>query len=82
MAKVVNDNIKIIENRTLEDKKLIDDVFVVVNRVKHGYYSQLIKEDTSDEILTTLKDNIQRYDKLYKTKLYTSKQYIRRVCKV
>ncbi|MCT7512707.1 methyl-accepting chemotaxis protein [Aliarcobacter cryaerophilus] len=58
MAKVVNDNIKIIENRTLEDKKLIDDVFVVVNRVKHGYYSQLIKEDTSDEILTTLKDNI------------------------
>ena len=35
----------------MEDKKLIDDVFVVVNRVKHGYYSQLIKEDTSDEIL-------------------------------
>ncbi|WNL15892.1 methyl-accepting chemotaxis protein [Arcobacter cryaerophilus gv. pseudocryaerophilus] len=58
MAKVINDNIKLIENRTLEDKKLIDDVFVVVNRVKHGYYSQLIKEDTSDEILTTLKDNI------------------------
>ena len=28
MAKVVNDNIKIIENRTLEDKRLIDDVFV------------------------------------------------------
>ncbi|MCT7504585.1 methyl-accepting chemotaxis protein [Aliarcobacter cryaerophilus] len=58
MAKVINDNIKLIENRTLEDKKLIDDVFVVVDRVKHGYYSQLIKEDTSDEILTTLKDNI------------------------
>ncbi|HKM18971.1 MAG TPA: methyl-accepting chemotaxis protein [Aliarcobacter sp.] len=58
MAKVINNNIKIIENRTLEDKKLIDDVFIVVNRVKHGYYSQLIKEDTSDEILTTLKDNI------------------------
>ncbi len=58
MAKVVNDNIKIIENRTLEDKKLIDDVFVVVNRVKHGYYSQLIKEDTSDEILSTLKNSI------------------------
>ncbi|QNM89383.1 methyl-accepting chemotaxis protein [Aliarcobacter cryaerophilus] len=58
MAKVVNENIKIIENRTLEDKRLIDDVFVVVNRVKHGYYSQLIKEDTSDEILTTLKNNI------------------------
>jgi hypothetical protein len=52
------DNIKIIENRTLEDKKLIDDVFVVVNRVKHGYYSQLIKEDTSDEILSTLKNSI------------------------
>ncbi|MFY9078280.1 methyl-accepting chemotaxis protein [Aliarcobacter cryaerophilus] len=58
MAKVINDNIKVIENRTLEDKKLIDDVFVVVNRVKHGYYSQLIQEDTSDEILTTLKNNI------------------------
>ena len=58
MAKVVNDNIKVIENRTLEDKKLIDDVFVVVNRVKHGYYSQLIKEDTSDEILSTLKNSI------------------------
>ncbi|PRM90895.1 chemotaxis protein [Aliarcobacter cryaerophilus] len=58
MAKIVNDNIKVIENRTLEDKKLIDDVFVVVNRVKHGYYSQLIKEDTSDEILSTLKDSI------------------------
>jgi methyl-accepting chemotaxis protein len=58
MAKVINENIKLIENRTLEDKKLIDDVFVVVNRVKHGYYSQLIKEDTSDEILTTLKNNI------------------------
>ena len=58
MAKVVNDNIKIIENRTLEDKRLIDDVFVVVSRVKHGYYSQLIKEDTSDEILSTLKNSI------------------------
>ena len=58
MAKVVNENIKLIENRTLEDKKLIDDVFVVVNRVKHGYYSQLIKEDTSDEILSTLKNSI------------------------
>ncbi|MDX9814846.1 MAG: methyl-accepting chemotaxis protein [Sulfurimonadaceae bacterium] len=58
MAKVVNDNIKLIENRTLEDKRLIDDVFVVVNRVKHGYYSQLIKEDTSDEILSTLKNSI------------------------
>mgnify|MGYP003513476950 FL=1 len=58
MAKVVNENIKIIENRTLEDKRLIDDVFVVVNRVKHGYYSQLIKEDTSDEILSTLKNSI------------------------
>ena len=58
MAKVINDNIKLIENRTLEDKKLIDDVFVVVNRVKHGYYSQLIKEDTSDEILSTLKNSI------------------------
>ena len=58
MAKVVNDNIKLIENRTLEDKKLIDDVFVVVNRVKRGYYSQLIKEDTSDEILSTLKNSI------------------------
>ena len=58
MAKVVNENIKLIENRTLEDKRLIDDVFVVVNRVKHGYYSQLIKEDTSDEILSTLKNSI------------------------
>ena len=58
MAKVVNENIKIIENRTLEDKRLIDDVFVVVNRVKHGYYSQLIIEDTSDEILSTLKNSI------------------------
>ena len=29
MAKVVNDNIKIIENRTLEDKKLIDDVLLL-----------------------------------------------------
>ena len=59
MAKVINDNIKLIENRTLEDKKVIDDVFVVVNRVKHGYYSQLIKEDTSDVILTTLKSHLQ-----------------------
>ncbi|MGJ0321985.1 methyl-accepting chemotaxis protein [Aliarcobacter cryaerophilus] len=58
MAKVLNENIKIIENRTLEDKRLIDDVFVVVSRVKHGYYSQLIKEDTSDEILSTLKNSI------------------------
>ncbi|WP_198304421.1 methyl-accepting chemotaxis protein [Arcobacter vandammei] len=58
MAKMVNENIEKVESSILEDKKLLDDVFVVVERVKHGYYSQLIKEESSDEVLTTLKNSI------------------------
>ncbi|MDX4057351.1 methyl-accepting chemotaxis protein [Aliarcobacter skirrowii] len=58
MAKLINSNIEKIENSTLEDKKLLDDVFNVVNRVKQGYYSQLIKENSTNETLSTLKNSI------------------------
>ena len=58
MAKLINSNIEKIENSTLEDKKLLDDVFNVVNRVKQGYYSQLIKENSTNDTLSTLKNSI------------------------
>jgi methyl-accepting chemotaxis protein len=58
MAKIVNANIEKIENSILEDKKFLEDVFVVVNRVKHGWYSQLINENTTDQTLLALKNSI------------------------
>ena len=58
MAKIINANIEKTENAILQDKKLIDDVFVVVGRVKQGYYSQLISHNTSNETLETLKEAV------------------------
>jgi methyl-accepting chemotaxis protein len=41
-----------------EDKLLIDDASVVINRVKNGWYSQKIEVDTSDPTLNALKEGI------------------------
>jgi len=58
MANLINENVKNIQNNLEEDKKLIDDASIVISRVKHGWYSQLIEEKTSNKTLAILKDGI------------------------
>ena len=58
MAQVVNENIINIENNIQEDTKLILDVSTVANRVKNGWYSQLIEQETSNQTLNRLKTDI------------------------
>ncbi|MAC84137.1 MAG: hypothetical protein CL624_08380 [Arcobacter sp.] len=58
MATIVNSNIELIKNNFEEDNKLIDDASIVINKVKHGWYSQHIEESTNNPTLTILKDGI------------------------
>ena len=58
MAKLVNENIQNIENNLNEDKKLLDDASIVINKVKHGWYSQTIETQSTNETLMQLKDGI------------------------
>ena len=58
MANIVNGNIQLIKQNLDEDKKLIDDASIVINRVKHGWYSNHIEASTSNETLIILKDGI------------------------
>ena len=58
MATIVNSNIQSIKNSFDEDNKLIDDASIVINKVKHGWYSQHIEASTSNPTLVVLKDGI------------------------
>ncbi|MBP6713266.1 MAG: methyl-accepting chemotaxis protein [Aliarcobacter sp.] len=58
MANVINENIILTQNNLKEDQKLIDDVSIVISRVKHGWYSQSIQAETSNQTLNILKDGI------------------------
>ena len=58
MANVINENIILTQNNLKEDQKLIDDVSIVISRVKHGWYSQSIQAQTSNQTLNILKDGI------------------------
>ena len=58
MANIINENIIKTQNLIEEDQKLIDDASIVISRVKHGWYSQLIEAKTSNQTLNTLKDGV------------------------
>ena len=58
MATIVNSNIQSIKETFDDDNKLIDDASVVINKVKHGWYSQHIEASTSNPTLVVLKDGI------------------------
>ena len=58
MANVINENIILTQHNLKEDQKLIDDVSIVISRVKHGWYSQSIQAETSNQTLNILKDGI------------------------
>ena len=58
MALLINENIKEVQKNIHEEQKLIDDASVVINRVKHGWYSQHITAQCSDPALNELKVGI------------------------
>jgi methyl-accepting chemotaxis protein len=70
MATIVNSNIQSIKNSFDQDNKLIDDASIVINKVKHGWYSQHIEASTSNPTLTILKDGIN--DMIEATKSHIS----------
>jgi len=58
MATLINENITEVQKTLSDDQKLIDEASVVIQRVKHGWYSQLIETNTSNKTLNTLKDGV------------------------
>ena len=58
MANVINENIKLTQNTLVDDQKLIDNASIVISRVKHGWYSQVIEAQTSNPTLNILKDGV------------------------
>jgi methyl-accepting chemotaxis protein len=53
-----NNYLQSIDAGLIEDKKLIDDAKIVMGRVKHGWYSQLIETSTSNQSLEEFKNGV------------------------
>jgi len=53
-----NEYLQKIDEGIKEDQILIEDAKVVVNRVKHGWYSQLIEKNTSSPSLNEFKNEV------------------------
>ncbi len=58
MAKEVNKNIKLVQQNIKIDEELIADAQVVMNRVKKGWYSQLIEKSSSNTDLENFKNDV------------------------
>ncbi|RXJ66402.1 chemotaxis protein [Halarcobacter ebronensis] len=58
MAKVINENILNTKKIFDEDNALISDAKMVIQRVKNGWYSQLIEKSTSNSSLEEFKQNV------------------------
>ena len=58
MARVVNENIKITQDIIEQDDKLIQDAKVIIDRVKHGWYSDTINSSTQNRSLNEFKDSV------------------------
>ena len=58
MAHLLNSNVQKIQTVLQEEQKLIDEASVVIGRVKHGWYSQHIQMQTSNQTLSVLKEGI------------------------
>ena len=66
MAKMVNENIQKIESTIEDDKNLIQEAKSTINRVKHGWYSQLISTSTSNNSLEDFKNDVNEMIKATK----------------
>jgi methyl-accepting chemotaxis protein len=58
MAKVVNTNIEKTQQTLHEDNELINEAKDVIERVKHGWYSQQITKHTSNPTLEAFKNDV------------------------
>ncbi|MBI3873837.1 MAG: MCP four helix bundle domain-containing protein [Arcobacter sp.] len=58
MGKIINENIKQIEKTISADNKLLDEANIVIDRVKHGWYSQLIELNTPNTSLEKFKNDV------------------------
>ena len=66
MAKIVNENILKTKQMIEDESALIEEAKIVVNRVKHGWYSQYIEKSTSNESLNQFKDGVNEMIKATK----------------
>ncbi len=58
MAKIVNKNILITQNTIEQDNAMISEAEIVMDRVKHGWYSSSIEQSTSNESLNNFKNSV------------------------
>jgi len=58
MARFVNENIENTQKMLIEDSKLLDEAQVVIERVKHGWYSQYIESKTTNSALEHFKNDV------------------------
>ena len=58
MSIIINQNIQKTQNNIEEDNKLIEEAKTVIGRVKHGWYSEYIKGNTSNQSLNAFKDDV------------------------
>jgi len=58
MAKVVNENISLIEKEATSDVKLVQEAKYVIGRVRNGWYSEHIKATTTNESLEEFKNEV------------------------
>ena len=66
MAKTVNENITKTQTIIDQDKKLIEEAKGVMDRVKHGWYSEHIQATTQNESLEEFKNNVNNMIKATK----------------
>jgi len=55
MANIINQEIEIVSSNLNNDKKMIDNVKQVVNKVKNGYLDQYVSAETNNKSLNELK---------------------------
>jgi len=67
IAKVVNENISNTRKLIEEDDILIEDAKIVIGRAKHGWYSQTIEKNTSNQSLNEFKNEVNDMLKATKT---------------
>jgi methyl-accepting chemotaxis protein len=66
ISKNFNSYLQSIEDGIKEDEKVIADAYEVMNRVKHGWYSQYIQTSTSNQMLNNFKDGVNEMIKATK----------------
>ncbi len=58
MAKMVNSNIKTIDDTLAKDRKLVEEASLVIDKVKHGWYGDTIQGKSGNRALEELKNGV------------------------